>query len=107
MKVRYVPIVRLGLTWTKPVMWNVQVIFSLLLLVTGLQSACCFSPAIRRGPARARSVVASEEEAASDFTGAEAVSALSKDVTTVFTLEDVHKILPHRYPFALVRPTPT
>lgn len=46
---------------------------------------------------------ASEEDAeVSEFVGAQTVSALTKDVQTVFTLEDIHKILPHRYPFALV-----
>lgn len=30
------------------------------------------------------------------------VSALTKDLTTVFSSEDIDKILPHRYPFALV-----
>ena len=34
--------------------------------------------------------------------GAEKISELTKDVTTVFTSEDVDKLLPHRYPFALV-----
>jgi hypothetical protein len=30
------------------------------------------------------------------------VSALTKDLTTIFSSEDIDKILPHRYPFALV-----
>jgi 3-hydroxyacyl-[acyl-carrier-protein] dehydratase len=30
------------------------------------------------------------------------VSALTKDVKTIFSSEDIDKILPHRYPFALV-----
>ena len=30
------------------------------------------------------------------------VSALTKDLATVFSSEDIDKILPHRYPFALV-----
>eukprot|EP00548_Thalassiothrix_antarctica_P002076 CAMPEP_0194130782 /NCGR_PEP_ID=MMETSP0152-20130528/1737_1 /TAXON_ID=1049557 /ORGANISM="Thalassiothrix antarctica, Strain L6-D1" /LENGTH=205 /DNA_ID=CAMNT_0038825393 /DNA_START=79 /DNA_END=696 /DNA_ORIENTATION=+ len=34
--------------------------------------------------------------------GAEAISALTKDVKTIFSSEDIDKILPHRYPFALV-----
>jgi 3-hydroxyacyl-[acyl-carrier-protein] dehydratase len=47
------------------------------------------------------------EEAADDaeesaFVGAEAISALTADVTTVFATEDIDKFLPHRYPFALV-----
>lgn len=43
-----------------------------------------------------------ESEEEPEFVGAQAVSALTKDVGTVLTLEDVHKILPHRYPFALI-----
>ena len=45
---------------------------------------------------------AEEEEAASDFKGAEAISGLTKDVETVFTVEDIAAAIPHRYPFALV-----
>jgi len=37
-----------------------------------------------------------------EFTGAQAVSALTADVNTVFTSVDIANILPHRYPFALV-----
>ena len=33
---------------------------------------------------------------------AQEISALTGGVETVFTLEEVQKILPHRYPFALV-----
>jgi 3-hydroxyacyl-[acyl-carrier-protein] dehydratase len=42
------------------------------------------------------------EEVATEFKGAAAISALTKDVTTVFSTTDVDKFLPHRYPFALV-----
>jgi 3-hydroxyacyl-[acyl-carrier-protein] dehydratase len=34
--------------------------------------------------------------------GAAAISALTSDVNTVYSTEDVDKFLPHRYPFALV-----
>lgn len=34
--------------------------------------------------------------------GAEAISALTKDLEVIFTSEQVDEILPHRYPFALV-----
>lgn len=34
--------------------------------------------------------------------GAAAISALTKDVKTVFNTEEIDKLLPHRYPFALV-----
>jgi 3-hydroxyacyl-[acyl-carrier-protein] dehydratase len=37
-----------------------------------------------------------------EFKGAEAISALTKDVTTVYSSTDVDRFLPHRYPFALV-----
>lgn len=30
------------------------------------------------------------------------ISALTKDVETIYTSEDIDKLLPHRYPFALV-----
>lgn len=33
---------------------------------------------------------------------AQEISGLTESVSTVFTVEDVQKILPHRYPFALV-----
>ena len=46
--------------------------------------------------------VESEVEDSTGALGAKAVSAISKDIKTVFTLEEIHKILPHRYPFALV-----
>jgi len=45
--------------------------------------------------------VAVEAEVAAGV-GAEAISALTKSVKTVFSLEDINKILPHRYPFLLV-----
>jgi 3-hydroxyacyl-[acyl-carrier-protein] dehydratase len=34
--------------------------------------------------------------------GGAALSALTKDVKTVYTTEEIDKLLPHRYPFALV-----
>lgn len=34
--------------------------------------------------------------------GAEEISALTAGVKTIFSLEDIAKILPHRYPFLLV-----
>mmetsp|Transcript_29133 Transcript_29133/g.45274 ORF Transcript_29133/g.45274 Transcript_29133/m.45274 type:complete len:222 (+) Transcript_29133:82-747(+) len=43
-----------------------------------------------------------EEVAASEWKGAKAISGLTADVGKVFQLEDIAKILPHRYPFALV-----
>ncbi|KAG7363216.1 3R-hydroxyacyl dehydrase [Nitzschia inconspicua] len=43
-----------------------------------------------------------EDETATTFKGAAAISALTKDIETVFSSMDVDKFLPHRYPFALV-----
>uniref|UniRef100_A0A7S1XUS2 3-hydroxyacyl-[acyl-carrier-protein] dehydratase n=1 Tax=Phaeomonas parva TaxID=124430 RepID=A0A7S1XUS2_9STRA len=37
-----------------------------------------------------------------EWKGAQAVSALTKGVETVFPLEKIAEVLPHRYPFALV-----
>merc|ERR1740139_1900661 len=45
------------------------------------------------------------EEADADgdgYKGAAAIAALTEDVKTVFSSEDIAKILPHRYPFLLV-----
>ena len=42
------------------------------------------------------------EEDEAEILGAEAISALTKDVTTKLSSTDVDSILPHRYPFALV-----
>uniref|UniRef100_A0A7S2F915 3-hydroxyacyl-[acyl-carrier-protein] dehydratase n=1 Tax=Florenciella parvula TaxID=236787 RepID=A0A7S2F915_9STRA len=73
----------------------------LIALISLASSASAFVVA-PRAARWALPALRAEEEDASDFVGAEAVSALTKDVKTVFTLEDVHKILPHRYPFALI-----
>lgn len=43
-----------------------------------------------------------EAEEVSEMLGGAAISALTKDVKTVYTTEDVDNFLPHRYPFALV-----
>lgn len=43
-----------------------------------------------------------EEATATEMMGAQAISALTKDVKKVFSSEDVDATLPHRYPFALV-----
>jgi 3-hydroxyacyl-[acyl-carrier-protein] dehydratase len=42
------------------------------------------------------------EDAVATGIGAQAISALTKDVTTVYTTEKINELLPHRYPFALV-----
>jgi hypothetical protein len=43
---------------------------------------------------------AAEEE--STYRGSEAISSLTSSVETVFSSEEISKILPHRYPFLLV-----
>jgi 3-hydroxyacyl-[acyl-carrier-protein] dehydratase len=43
-----------------------------------------------------------EATATSTMMGAQAISALTKDVTKVFSTEEIDATLPHRYPFALV-----
>lgn len=47
---------------------------------------------------------AAEGDAASSSTyqGSEAISAMTSSLNTVFTSEDISKVLPHRYPFLLV-----
>lgn len=47
-------------------------------------------------------LLAEEEGGDAEFMGAEAISALTSDVTLKYTSTDVDSILPHRYPFALV-----
>jgi 3-hydroxymyristoyl/3-hydroxydecanoyl-(acyl carrier protein) dehydratase len=48
------------------------------------------------------SLSATVEETETTFKGAAAISALTKDVETVFSSTEIDKFLPHRYPFALV-----
>ena len=69
-----------------------------------LAATSAFVPSAGPSMGRAPSTLlrAEEEEAASDFKGAEAISGLTKDVETVFTVEDIASAIPHRYPFALV-----
>lgn len=42
------------------------------------------------------------QEEGSSYMGPAAISSLTADVKTVFSSEDIAKILPHRYPFLLV-----
>jgi 3-hydroxyacyl-[acyl-carrier-protein] dehydratase len=86
---------------------------STALLATTLSSAAAFT--VTNGPspnANAGLRMSTYEEAVASSTassatespvqGAQAISALTKDVKTVFTTEEVDLTLPHRYPFALV-----
>ena len=71
------------------------------LLLASIASATAFtSPSING--IKVASTQLKADAAVSTSMGAEAISALTKDVKTVFTTEDVDKFLPHRYPFALV-----
>jgi 3-hydroxyacyl-[acyl-carrier-protein] dehydratase len=76
----------------------------LLALLSLAAGAGAFAPSLLRRAAPRSTALAAEEASveASTFVGAQAVSGLTADVKTHFTLEDIHKILPHRYPFALV-----
>lgn len=66
----------------------------------------CVSSFVVPPPAQVRFSTFLREEAsdatASTFKGAESIAAITKDVKTIFTSEDISKILPHRYPFLLV-----
>ena len=76
----------------------------LAVLVTLISSTTAFmAPSLHSSRSRnsfLRETV--EEEETSTFQGSEAISSLTKDVSTVFTSEDIANTLPHRYPFALV-----
>ena len=77
----------------------------LSILLTCVASASAFvAPSPNRANGASSRIAAAEVAAEEETTmlGAEAISALTKDVSTVFTTEDVDKFLPHRYPFALV-----
>ena len=80
--------------------------FRFLALLLALAGASAFTPLAGVGRstlARRTALRMSEEaEAESSWTGAQPVSAVSKGLKTVFPLEEVAKVLPHRYPFALV-----
>lgn len=79
-------------------------IIAAILACAAVQEAAAFV-----GPSVSQSRVSTQlfeeavdTEAAEETMGASAMSALTSDVKTVFTTEDIDKILPHRYPFALV-----
>lgn len=66
---------------------------------------CCqVAQAFVLTPTRPSSRVVLQQEVASTSTmqGAQAISALTKDVKTLQTSTEIDAILPHRYPFALV-----
>lgn len=68
-----------------------------------VQAAAFVVPQQPRTPSRLyEEATETETEPETETMGASAISSLTKDVKTVFTTEDIDKILPHRYPFALV-----
>ncbi|CAB9508656.1 dehydratase FabZ [Seminavis robusta] len=75
-----------------------------LLLAAVLATTSAFTaPNGVNGVTRTTSLSADTVEApASTEIGAAAMSGLTSDVKTIFTSEDIDRILPHRYPFALV-----
>jgi hypothetical protein len=77
-----------------------------LALLTALVASSTAFTAVPLNPqVRSASVIPAlfaEDDATSTSVGAEAISALTSSVKTVFSLEDIAKILPHRYPFLLV-----
>lgn len=57
-----------------------------------------FSTVLRQ----AEETASSETTTSSEFQGSHAISSLTSGVKTIFSSEDIAKILPHRYPFLLV-----
>ena len=80
------------------VLSQVLLLLSLLRLCSGLQASLPLS-SVRREAAR---VLSAEAEESSDALTAQSISSLTAGVETVFDLVAISKILPHRYPFALV-----
>eukprot|EP00581_Thalassiosira_minuscula_P015733 CAMPEP_0183713318 /NCGR_PEP_ID=MMETSP0737-20130205/8195_1 /TAXON_ID=385413 /ORGANISM="Thalassiosira miniscula, Strain CCMP1093" /LENGTH=210 /DNA_ID=CAMNT_0025942085 /DNA_START=31 /DNA_END=663 /DNA_ORIENTATION=- len=82
----------------------------LALLATLASTATAFlapsTPLLTPTTARLPTQVFAEEESAEEDApaprSAQEISALTSSVKTVFSLEDIAKVLPHRYPFLLV-----
>jgi hypothetical protein len=89
--------------------------FSLLLLSSLFATCSAFAP-LHPPPASATTIAraasstdevvtaaaATNGAVSADARTGQELSALTASVTTVFTTEEIDKILPHRYPFALV-----
>jgi 3-hydroxyacyl-[acyl-carrier-protein] dehydratase len=77
---------------------------SLLLVATLATTSAFTAPNGVNGAARASTSLNADtaEAPASTEMGAAKLSALTASVKTIFTSEDIDKVLPHRYPFALV-----
>ena len=72
-----------------------------LLIFSAISVATAFvtPPASTRAPTVLFKTAVEEEV---KVEGAEALSGLTSSVKTVYTSEEIDKLLPHRYPFALV-----
>ena len=75
-----------------------KIVASLLLALAASASAFTAAPVVQTST----TALYAEEEETSTSQGAAAISALTADVKTVMTTEDINKVLPHRYPFAFV-----
>ena len=71
----------------------------LMFSAVSVASAFVTPSASTRAPTSLFKTVVKEEVKAE---GAEDISALTSSVKTVYTSEEIDKLLPHRYPFALV-----
>jgi 3-hydroxyacyl-[acyl-carrier-protein] dehydratase len=77
----------------------------LAIITTLLSAATAFvapSSQISRTQTTFLHEAAEEAETESTYQGSAAISALTSGVKTVFSSEEISKILPHRYPFLLV-----
>lgn len=77
-------------------------VISTLLLTTASAFLAPAATNTRRIPTTFLSGSKGDEEEKTEFRGSEEISSLTKDVKTVFSSEEINKILPHRYPFLLV-----
>jgi hypothetical protein len=76
-----------------------------IVLLAALSSATAFTsiaPAQRTVTPISKTAIFGEDKEDNAPSGAQAISALTSGVKTIFSLEDIAKILPHRYPFLLV-----
>jgi 3-hydroxyacyl-[acyl-carrier-protein] dehydratase len=72
----------------------------LAILVASLAGASAFvAPAANSGAVATRRFAKDEKP---EMMGGAAISALTKDVKTIYKTEDIDKFLPHRYPFAFI-----
>ena len=80
---------------------KIAILTTLLSVATAFVVPSSTTTTTTRSPTLLREA-AEESESSSSFQGSEAISALTAGLNTVFTNEDIAKVLPHRYPFLLV-----